>query len=117
MSAIGEKGDTSMRTVYRLADEGLTFSTRPRGAELRERLLTRAHDADAVELDLDGVLSVSYSFADEFVGPMRDREVLGNLPFELVIRGASPEVTRVIERVEKKRADYLAAAADPPCFA
>jgi hypothetical protein len=116
MIKTGEKGGTSMPTSYRLADMGRTFSTRPLGAKLREQLLEEAVNAAAVEVDFTEVLSVSYSFADEFVGSMRQQEIEGTLPFKLVIIGASDEVSRVLSRAEAKR---IAASGyiEPPCFA
>jgi hypothetical protein len=45
-----------------------TFSTRPRGEELRLRVEAAVKAGDPVTIDLSGVLAISYSFADEFAG-------------------------------------------------
>ncbi len=68
---------------------------------MREALLLEAETADVVELDFAGVLSVSYSFADEFVGALHQAEP--ELPFSLSITGASEEVSRVVERAIANR--------------
>ena len=58
---------------FRLTDYGEVFSTRPRGAELLALLEQQASAATVIEIDFDGVKSVSYSFADEFVGELAER--------------------------------------------
>ncbi len=57
---------------YRLADFGRIFSTRDRGAEMRRDALDRLSGApvDSLTIDLDDVLSVSYSFVDEYIGEL-----------------------------------------------
>lgn len=92
-----------MSFVYRLEEHGRTFSTRPRGAQMREALLLEAQSADAVELDFSGVLGVSYSFADEFVAALHQAESNAELPFSVSTTGASHEVSRVIERAIANR--------------
>jgi anti-anti-sigma regulatory factor len=92
-----------MSFVYRLEEHGRTFSTRPRGVEMREALLLEAEAAEAVELDFAGVLSVSYSFADEFVGALHQAENAEELPFSISITGTSEEVSRVVERAIANR--------------
>jgi hypothetical protein len=59
---------------YRLADFGRIFSTRDRGAEMRRDALERLSGAPVTSLiiDLDGVLSVSYSFVDEYIGELTE---------------------------------------------
>lgn len=54
--------------TFRLADHGTVFSTRPRGAALRSEVLAEAESSENICLSFAGVRSVSYSFADEFVG-------------------------------------------------
>ncbi|MGH2878751.1 MAG: STAS-like domain-containing protein [Solirubrobacteraceae bacterium] len=82
----------------RLSEFGSTFATRPRGLELREDLIRRADQEASVTIDLENVLSVSYSFADEFVAGLVQESANGNVPFEVEIVGASPEVERVVRR-------------------
>jgi STAS-like domain of unknown function (DUF4325) len=88
---------------FRLSDFGSTFSTRPRGVELRDALIQEAsHEVD-VEVDLDGVLSVSYSFADEFAAGLVQGSSDGSIPFVVHLTGASSEVERVIGRAVAHR--------------
>jgi hypothetical protein len=88
---------------FRLSDFGSTFSTRPRGIELRDALVQEAlHQAD-VEVDLNGVLSISYSFADEFVAELVQASADDSTPFVVHLTGASPEVERVIGRAIANR--------------
>lgn len=99
-----------MRLDYRLADHGRTFSTRPRAVELRAELLERAGDAETIVVDFDNVLSVSYSFADEFVAHLAQAE--GGAGVSWV--NASPEVSRVVERaVARRRGDAEDSVAVP----
>jgi STAS-like domain of unknown function (DUF4325) len=83
---------------FRLSDFGSTFSTRPRGIELRDALIQAASHEAEVEVDLDGVLSVSYSFADEFAAGLAQGSADGSIPFVAHLTGASSEVERVIDR-------------------
>jgi hypothetical protein len=72
--------------VFRLADYGAVFSTRPKGASMR-RLVLASHEAgEEIHLSFDGVQSISYSFADEFLGPLMlgsDRVVLDGVALPL----------------------------------
>ncbi len=88
---------------FRLSDFGSTFSTRPRGTELRVALVQAAAHETEVEVDLDGVLSVSYSFADEFAATLIQASADGSSPFVVNLAGASPEVERVIGRAIANR--------------
>lgn len=115
MRQIGERGQ-SMRCVYTVVERGRTFSTRPRGAELRESLLQEMKGAEHVTLDFSGVLSISYSFADEFVGRLEQAADQSQVPFGLSVIGASDEVQRVIDRARSNRAE-VADEVEPPCFA
>lgn len=90
--------DALMPVNYRLADHGRTFSTRPRGAELRDEALAAAHGGDVLVLDFADVLSVSYSFADEFVGALAERRAS-----DVSWVNASPEVERVVGRAVARR--------------
>ena len=59
-----------MAVVFRVGEHGYSFATRGRGAELRNEVVARTAENQAVILDFDGVTNVSYSFADEFVGKL-----------------------------------------------
>jgi hypothetical protein len=88
---------------FRLSDFGSTFSTRPRGIELRDALVQEASHEAEIEVDLEGVLSVSYSFADEFAAGLVQGSADGSIPFVVHLTGASSEVERVIDRAVAHR--------------
>lgn len=92
-----------MTLIFRLADHGSTFSTRPRGVELRSELLDRARSEEDVCVDFSEVLSISYSFADEFAGDLAQAAQDGDLAFTPSFVGASPEVKRVLIRAFENR--------------
>jgi hypothetical protein len=87
-----------MTFVFRLADHGRAFSTRPLGAELRDALILDADAARDVQIDLEGVLAISYSFADEFAGELVTRANAGTCAFQPSFTGGSPAVLRVLDR-------------------
>lgn len=95
---------------FRLSDFGSTFSTRPRGIELREDLIKDAYNKVDVEINLEGVLSVSYSFADEFVAGLVQGSAEGSIPFAVHLTGTSPEVERVIRRAVAHRQSLASTA-------
>lgn len=70
---------------------------------MREALLRDAAGAGVVVLDFADVLSISYSFADEFVGSLRALENRGDLPFGITVANASDEVARVVDRAVANR--------------
>jgi hypothetical protein len=77
---------------FALADYGAVFSTRPLGAKLRDEALARCAGKDFT-ISFAGVQSISYSFADEFLGPIMlssDRPRLDEVPPQLhrIILGA-----------------------------
>jgi hypothetical protein len=91
---------------FRLSDFGSTFSTRPRGVELRDALIQAASHEVEVEVEFDGVLSVSYSFADEFAAGLAQGSADGSIPFAVHLTGASSEVERVIDRAVARRQSF-----------
>jgi len=90
-----------MSTRMQLSEYGRTFSTRPRGRELRARALSRQENED-LELDFAGVSSVSYSFADEFVAVLV-QDAGQSDGFEVRILDAAPAVARVLARALANR--------------
>lgn len=58
---------------FLLAERGTVFSTRERGARMLAELEETLADVDDLIVDLRGVRSLSYSFADEFIGPLVSR--------------------------------------------
>ena len=96
-----------MRFVYDLSEHGQTLATRPFGRELRESLLGQVVGQDVIELNFDGVKSVSHSFADEFVCRIAEDSKSGQLLAEIAISGTSPEVERVIGAALARRGIQL----------
>lgn len=89
---------------YRLADKGRVFSTRERGARVLADLeaeFGRTH-SEPVTIDFAGVVSISYSFADEFVGELNDRAAAGRLP-RPQLENVDPRLQRVIDRSLRTR--------------
>jgi hypothetical protein len=86
--------------VVRLAEHGKTLATRPLAAELRERL--DCQKESTIELDFEGVLGVSYSFADEFLGRLGE-SALDVLGARIEVFNASDEVRPVLERAVELR--------------
>lgn len=102
-----------MSFTCRLSEFGSTFATRPRGLELREDLIRRVGQQTSITIDLVGVLSLSYSFADEFVAALLEESRNGRVPFHVEIVGASPEVERVVKRAIDIRGASQQRAATP----
>lgn len=85
----------------RLAERGLVFSTRDRGARLRDDLLKQLGDLPNASLtfDFDAVISVSYSFIDELIGDLSERMA----PSAPEVVKASPKILRTIEKSLRNR--------------
>lgn len=87
---------------FRLVDHGRAFSTRPRGAALLDLLESKARN-DEVVVDFTGVTSISYSFADEFIGEMMERVDAGRYGFEPKLDNVAVPLRRVIRRSLENR--------------
>lgn len=79
--------------TFLLADYGAVFSTRPLGAQLREKAQAGRPRGRSLSISFSGVQSISYSFADEFLGPLMlsaDPPTLVDVPVQLhrIILGA-----------------------------
>jgi hypothetical protein len=68
-----------MQMAFQLSDHGAVFSTRPKGASMRKLVLAEHSRGEEMRVSFEGVQSISYSFADEFLGPL----VLGPDPVRL----------------------------------
>ncbi len=69
--------------TFQLSDHGAVFSTRPKGASMRKLALSPHTRGEELRVSFAGVQSISYSFADEFLGPLMlgpDRVVLDDVP-------------------------------------
>jgi len=88
-----------MALMFQLSEFGQTFATRDRGDELRRTLLERAHGQDAVVVDFAGVTSVSYSFADEFLG-----KLCADAGLRLERRNLTPRIAAIADRAVARRA-------------
>ncbi len=86
-----------MPTRFRLHEHGSAFSTRLRGAELAEQVRELVPAAERVEVDFSGLLSISYSFADEFAGELTAKAAARPAP-KLCFVGMAPDVERVVRR-------------------
>ncbi len=86
---------------YCLADHGLVFSTRDRGGRILADLREKTADAP-VTIDFSGVMSLSYSFVDEFIGQLlEDASTSGEvLP---TFANVPPSAGRTIERSLSRR--------------
>lgn len=81
---------------YPLAEHGRVFSTRERGAQLRDELLAATCDDDELLIDFENVLSATHSFLDEFVGKLAQKRKVDCL-------NASATIERTVERVLARR--------------
>lgn len=89
---------------YRVADHGRVFSTRDRGSELLSDFVSfyDQHDAGSIVLDFDGVLNMTPSFADEFVGELLVRSVRGEIAMP-ALENLAPAPLRSVERCARVR--------------
>lgn len=90
---------------FKLASHGTVFSTRPRGLELGSQLerMAVAAQAQVVEIDFEAVNSMSYSFADEFVGKLAARSAANEVHFEIALTNLSEPADRVISGSLERR--------------
>jgi hypothetical protein len=90
------------------------FSTRDRGVRLRDEIQKQARDAEFLVLDFAEVFSVTYSFADEFVGGLARAACDGSNP-PVMIERADPAIAEMIDLslrkrgIESAKADLVAA--------
>jgi len=87
-----------MAPTFQVSEFGRTFATRERGDALRRDLLKLAEGHDLAVVDFDGVMSVSYSFADEFVGKLCTEESL-----QVDLQNLSPRVREIVDRAVARR--------------
>jgi hypothetical protein len=93
-----------MAISIQMVEYGSTMATRQRGAELRSKVLDIAGDATHLVLDFRGVLSVSSSFADEFVGRLfTDEDRVGEERRRIEIVNAGEGVQRIVNSVINRR--------------
>lgn len=84
--------------TFSLGDYGAVFSTGSRGTELREELLTACITDGELRISFAGVQSISYSFADEFLGPL----MLGS-PNRVVLEDVPPSLRRILIGTIRRR--------------
>jgi hypothetical protein len=82
---------------FRLDEHGAVFSTRPRGRELRQAAVADHVRGQDLHISFDGVQSISYSFADEFLGPL----LLGSE--RVVLEDVPPHLHRIIKSTMARR--------------
>jgi anti-anti-sigma regulatory factor len=83
---------------YSLADHGLVFSTRDRGARMLADLQAKCDGARTVTIDFSDVRSVSYSFVDEFLG-----QLVQSTAVSPALVNVPPMAARTIERSLRRR--------------
>ncbi|HEX2392035.1 MAG TPA: DUF4325 domain-containing protein [Solirubrobacterales bacterium] len=82
---------------FRLDQHGAVFSTRPRGRTLRQQAMAEHARGQEIHVSFEGVQSISYSFADEFLGPL----MLG--PDRVVLEDVPPQLHRIIKSTLSRR--------------
>jgi hypothetical protein len=82
---------------FRLNQHGAVFSTRPRGRQLRQAALSDHVRGRELHISFEGVQSISYSFADEFLGPL----MLGS--DRVVLDDVAPQLHRIIKSTMQRR--------------
>lgn len=87
---------------FRLSQHGAVFSTRPKGRALRQEALSEHTRGEEIHVSFDGIQSISYSFADEFLGPL----LLG--PDSVVLEDVPPHLHRIIKSTLSRRNIRLA---------
>jgi hypothetical protein len=85
-----------------LASHGRVFSTRDRGSRLLGEIEHELRGAESIVVDFRDVLSVSYSFADEFVGGLSERAQAG-MAARVTVEHADGSIRDTIELSLRKR--------------
>jgi hypothetical protein len=94
---------------YRVADHGRVFSTRGRGAQVLSDFSSVYEQANGASvLDFTGVLSMTPSFADEFVGELLARSARGEIAMP-ALENLAPAPLRAVERCARARGVDLSA--------
>lgn len=95
-------GPEEAEVRYELAERGLVFSTRDRGARILADIQEIMGEAprEPLVIDFRDVVSVSYSFVDEFVGEMFARTAQETAP---ILEKVPPAACRTIERSLTRR--------------
>ncbi|HEY2335541.1 MAG TPA: DUF4325 domain-containing protein [Solirubrobacterales bacterium] len=75
---------------FLLSTHGAVFSTRPRGASLRSEAIASRDANEELRISFAGVQSISYSFADEFLGPLM------SAPGTVVLEDVAAPLHRII---------------------
>lgn len=86
-----------------MSDHGIALATRARGAELRRQVLEATDDSPDVVIDFGGVLSVSSSFVDEFLGKLAVDINSGEPVRRVEVTNARDEVKGVVDTVLERR--------------
>jgi len=90
---------------YRVADHGRVFSTRDRGAQIFSdfsAFSAHASGGTDVVLDFADVLSMTPSFADEFIGELLVRSARGEIVMP-ALENLAPAPLRSVERCARAR--------------
>jgi len=82
---------------FRLDQHGAVFSTRPKGQALRKEAVSEHVRGQELHISFAGVQSTSYSFIDEFLGPL----LLG--PDRVVLEDVPPHLHRIVMSTVSRR--------------
>jgi hypothetical protein len=96
-----------MPCSYALVHHGRTLATRPFAKRLRAEVIEEANGYQLVELDFSDVLSVSHSFADEFVAQLAEESQAGDIDFRVAVTNAAPNVEARISKALELRGVQL----------
>lgn len=93
---------------YRVADHGRVFSTRDRGTQLLSDYVSFCdrHGESTVVLDFEGVLSMTPSCADEFVGELLVRSTRGEITMPDVENLGPRPLRSVVRCAHVRRVDW-----------
>ncbi len=81
--------------TFQLSHFGTVFSTRPLGERIRAEAIAQRDGDETLVISFADVRSISYSFADEFLGPIMAK---GNVHLEDVAPALHPVILGALER-------------------
>lgn len=103
---------SQLTTYYRLASDGPVIASRPTGRLIREKLesaLNRLPVGGMLRLDLNGIVAISPSAADELLGRIYSALQAGEYGNRLVVlEGVTSDHEQVLEPILKRRAVFAA---------
>ncbi|HCN76986.1 MAG TPA: hypothetical protein DIT13_07315 [Verrucomicrobiales bacterium] len=92
------------KTSFPLLQFGTELLTREIGLAIRAELATTLLDANVIEVDLDGIVDIMPSVADEVFGKLSLRLGVEKYRSRIIFRGGTPVLHRLIDFVVAQRA-------------